>query len=41
VRDGSLIAITTDHSPFTVAEKEKARTDLWAAPPGRRAWSSS
>ena len=34
VRDGSLIAITTDHSPFTVAEKEKARTDLWAAPPG-------
>jgi allantoinase len=34
VRDGSLMAITTDHSPFTVAEKEKARTDLWAAPPG-------
>lgn len=34
VSDGSLIAITTDHSPFTVAEKEKARTDLWAAPPG-------
>jgi allantoinase len=34
VRDGSLMAITTDHSPFTVAEKEKARTDLWSAPPG-------
>jgi dihydroorotase (multifunctional complex type) len=34
VRDGSLISITTDHSPFTVAEKEKAKTDLWAAPPG-------
>ncbi len=34
VRDGSLISITTDHSPFTVAEKEKAKSDLWAAPPG-------
>lgn len=32
--DGALLAITTDHSPFTVAEKEKARDDLWAAPPG-------
>ncbi len=32
--DGALMAITTDHSPFTVAEKERARTDLWAAPPG-------
>jgi len=32
--DGSLLAITTDHSPFTVAEKERAREDLWAAPPG-------
>lgn len=32
--DGSLMAVTTDHSPFTVAEKEKAKTDIWAAPPG-------
>jgi dihydroorotase (multifunctional complex type) len=34
VRDGSLMAVTTDHSPFTVEEKERARTDIWAAPPG-------
>lgn len=34
VRDGSLMAITTDHSPFTVEEKERARTDLWRTPPG-------
>jgi dihydroorotase (multifunctional complex type) len=34
VRDGSLISVTTDHSPFTVEEKERARTDIWAAPPG-------
>ena len=34
LRDGSLLAITTDHSPFTVAEKERARTDIWATPPG-------
>ena len=32
--DGALIAITTDHSPFTVAEKERARQDIWATPPG-------
>lgn len=32
--DGSLMAITTDHSPFMVEEKEKARTDLWSTPPG-------
>jgi allantoinase len=32
--DGTLGFVTTDHSPFTVAEKEKAATDLWAAPPG-------
>lgn len=32
--DGSLMAITTDHSPFMVEEKEKARTDLWRTPPG-------
>ncbi|MYA94196.1 MAG: amidohydrolase family protein [Chloroflexi bacterium] len=34
LRDGSLMAITTDHSPFTVAEKESAREDIWATPPG-------
>jgi allantoinase len=34
VQDGSLIAITTDHSPFTVEEKERARTDIWRTPPG-------
>lgn len=32
--DGTLLAITTDHSPFLVEEKERAREDLWAAPPG-------
>ncbi len=32
--DGSLIAVTTDHSPFTVDEKERARTDIWRTPPG-------
>ncbi len=34
LRDGSLIAVTTDHSPFTVEEKERARTDIWKTPPG-------
>jgi dihydroorotase (multifunctional complex type) len=34
LRDGSLLSVTTDHSPFTVEEKERARTDIWAAPPG-------
>ena len=32
--DGTLSAVTTDHSPFTQAEKERAKTDIWAAPPG-------
>ncbi len=32
--DGTLLAVTTDHSPFTVEEKERARDDIWAAPPG-------
>lgn len=31
---GTLMAVTTDHSPFSVEEKEKAETDIWAAPPG-------
>lgn len=32
--DDSLMAVTTDHSPFTVEEKERARTDIWRTPPG-------
>ncbi len=27
--DGSLIAITTDHSPFTLAEKERGLDNIW------------
>ncbi len=34
IADGTLIAVTTDHSPFTVEEKERARTDIWRTPPG-------
>jgi allantoinase len=34
IADGTLLSVTTDHSPFTVEEKERARTDIWAAPPG-------
>ncbi|MFC1960064.1 dihydroorotase family protein [Chloroflexota bacterium] len=32
--DGTLMAVTTDHSPFTVEEKERARTNIWKTPPG-------
>ena len=32
--DGTLLAVTTDHSPFTVEEKERARTNIWSVPPG-------
>ena len=32
--DGTVMAVTTDHSPFTVEEKERARSDIWATPPG-------
>ena len=34
IDDGTLMAVTTDHSPFTVEEKERARTDIWRTPPG-------
>lgn len=34
LNDGTLMAVTTDHSPFAAVEKEKAKTDIWAAPPG-------
>lgn len=29
--DGSLLAVTTDHSPFTLAEKERGIDDIWKA----------
>jgi allantoinase len=29
LRDGSLCAITTDHSPYTLAEKERGLDDIW------------
>lgn len=29
LHDGSLMAITTDHSPFTLAEKERGLNDIW------------
>lgn len=31
LRDGTLLAVTTDHSPFTVAEKERGSDDIWQA----------
>ena len=34
LHDDTLMAVTTDHSPFTVEEKERARTDIWRTPPG-------
>ncbi|MCW5849498.1 MAG: amidohydrolase family protein [Anaerolineae bacterium] len=34
VVDGSITSVTTDHSPFTVEEKERARHDIWSAPSG-------
>ena len=34
LKDGTLSSVATDHSPFTVEEKDKARPDIWAAPPG-------
>lgn len=34
LHDGSLIAVTTDHSPFTPEEKERTRNDIWRTPPG-------
>lgn len=30
LRDDSLMAITTDHSPFTLEEKERGRENIWA-----------
>ena len=31
ILDGSLVAITTDHSPFTLAEKERGLDNIWQA----------
>lgn len=32
--DGTIDTVASDHSPFTVAEKERAWDDIWMAPPG-------
>jgi len=34
LNDGVIDCVTTDHSPFTREEKERASRDFWAAPPG-------
>jgi dihydroorotase (multifunctional complex type) len=34
LRDGTIDTIASDHSPFTAAEKDQARDDIWLAPPG-------
>ena len=32
--DGTIDTIASDHSPFTVVEKEAGWSDIWSAPPG-------
>jgi allantoinase len=32
--DGTIMAVTTDHSPFTYEEKTRPDMDVWRAPPG-------
>jgi dihydropyrimidinase/allantoinase len=34
VLDGTIDTLASDHSPFTVEEKERARDDIWLGPPG-------
>ncbi len=34
LRDGTIDTIASDHSPFTVKEKEAGWSDIWVAPPG-------
>lgn len=34
VRDGTIDTLASDHAPFTHEEKERARDDIWVAPPG-------
>lgn len=34
IGDGTIDTIASDHSPFTLQEKERGRDDIWLAPPG-------
>lgn len=34
LRDGTIDTIATDHSPFTIADKEPGWENIWLAPPG-------
>ncbi len=34
LEDGTIDLITTDHSPFSLAEKERGYENIWLAPPG-------
>ncbi|HEU0115539.1 MAG TPA: dihydroorotase family protein, partial [Thermomicrobiales bacterium] len=34
VRDGAIDTLASDHAPFTVAEKDAAKDDIWLGPPG-------
>lgn len=34
ILDGTLMSVTTDHSPFTLEEKQRASHDIWKTPPG-------
>jgi len=34
VMDGTIDTLASDHAPFTKAEKDRARDDIWTAPPG-------
>lgn len=34
VVDGTIDTLASDHSPFTAAEKDGAREDIWLGPPG-------
>lgn len=39
--DGRIDVVATDHAPHTRAEKDRGRTDVWAAPPGYPAVETS
>ena len=34
LRDGTIDTVASDHSPFTVAEKDRGHENIWVAPPG-------
>lgn len=34
VNDGTIDTLASDHAPFTLDEKERARDDIWLGPPG-------